>query len=208
MKPEDLIEETIDGHIQFHSQYWKTVSESAKDFIRDLTKLEPHKRPTATQALEHPWLQTAASDVHHLDGLRESFSPRGRWRYAIGAVIATERWKALGKIRHQSDLEREKTKESLETVDSGEWGPENREDSMIGSMIGKPISRTTSDEEEDGMLAVRSHKHGHGHGSGHGEGVGTGETGVGHIPLEEKVTGQTIHEEHAYAIPDHAGEIE
>ncbi|KAK9760224.1 Calcium/calmodulin-dependent protein kinase type I [Basidiobolus ranarum] len=38
-------------------QYWLHVSDTAKDFIQHLLVVDPEKRLTAKQALEHPWLR-------------------------------------------------------------------------------------------------------------------------------------------------------
>ena len=38
---------------------WTTISAECKDFLRAILKLEPTKRLTAAQALNHPWLATA-----------------------------------------------------------------------------------------------------------------------------------------------------
>lgn len=35
---------------------WDTISESAKDFIKSLIKVDPDTRMTAHDALEHPWI--------------------------------------------------------------------------------------------------------------------------------------------------------
>jgi hypothetical protein len=123
----------------------------------------------------------------------------------------------LGQSRHNSELERERTQESMKTLDSGEWGAESRMGTMMG--IGVPISRTTSDEEEeDGVLEVKAHKDVHVHRKGGSplasppitrlEEEEEEESGVNRIPHEGKVVGRTIHEGHAHAIPDNAGEIE
>lgn len=41
---------------EFLSPYWDTISENAKDLIRKLLVLDPEKRLSAKQILEHPWL--------------------------------------------------------------------------------------------------------------------------------------------------------
>ncbi|BGP00247.1 putative Calcium/calmodulin-dependent protein kinase II (putative) [Rhodotorula toruloides] len=40
---------------------WENVSETAKDFIRRLLTVDEDERPTAAEALEHPWLRVALS---------------------------------------------------------------------------------------------------------------------------------------------------
>jgi serine/threonine protein kinase len=39
------------------------VSENAKDFIRKLLNADPNLRMTASQALQHPWIQSVHPDV-------------------------------------------------------------------------------------------------------------------------------------------------
>jgi serine/threonine protein kinase len=43
----DLIEECRNERVIFHPRYWSDVSEEAKDFIRQLLKADPKKRPTS-----------------------------------------------------------------------------------------------------------------------------------------------------------------
>ncbi|TFY70066.1 hypothetical protein EVJ58_g3 [Rhodofomes roseus] len=87
----ELIRETTAARVEFHERYWSNVSEEAKDFIRVLLNPDPHKRPTAEEALKHKWLTSRASNEHDLSGLRESFNPRARWKAAINGTIALQR---------------------------------------------------------------------------------------------------------------------
>ena len=43
------------GDYEFDSPYWDAISDSAKDFIRQLMELDPKKRNTCQQAIDHPW---------------------------------------------------------------------------------------------------------------------------------------------------------
>ena len=45
---------------KFHSPYWDEVSYGAKDLISSLLVVNPARRYTAHQCLEHRWIQTAA----------------------------------------------------------------------------------------------------------------------------------------------------
>jgi serine/threonine protein kinase len=45
------------GKFEFHSPYWDNVSEEAKDLISHLLVVNPKKRFTAKQALEHKWFK-------------------------------------------------------------------------------------------------------------------------------------------------------
>ncbi|GFR39841.1 hypothetical protein Agub_g336 [Astrephomene gubernaculifera] len=42
---------------RFTQRSWSGISELAKDFVRSLLRKDPKDRPTAKQALAHPWLQ-------------------------------------------------------------------------------------------------------------------------------------------------------
>lgn len=43
------------GEFEFDSPYWDEISDSAKDFIRQLMCVNVEKRFTCRQALAHPW---------------------------------------------------------------------------------------------------------------------------------------------------------
>ncbi|CAM9900705.1 unnamed protein product, partial [Hapterophycus canaliculatus] len=48
------------GRVSFQEDCWNTVSQSAKDFVSALLKVDPDARPTAGHALQHSWLTEAA----------------------------------------------------------------------------------------------------------------------------------------------------
>ncbi|CAH2078317.1 unnamed protein product [Thlaspi arvense] len=51
-----IFDEIIKGEIDFESQPWPSISESAKDLVRKMLTKDPKKRISAAQALEHPWI--------------------------------------------------------------------------------------------------------------------------------------------------------
>lgn len=51
-----IIEKIKKGDYEFPPEEWATVSQEAKDFVRKLLILEPENRPSATDALKHPWI--------------------------------------------------------------------------------------------------------------------------------------------------------
>ncbi|KAG9093087.1 hypothetical protein FS749_015116 [Ceratobasidium sp. UAMH 11750] len=90
----ELIEETKRARIEFHHSFWSHISQSAKDFIKYLLNPDPNARPSAAEALKHPWLSPTSEPVPDIDisgGLRTKYTPRQRWRYAINAVRAANR---------------------------------------------------------------------------------------------------------------------
>ena len=44
------------GQYCFHPQEWKGTSRESRDFVRRMLKMDPSKRMTVDQALNHPWV--------------------------------------------------------------------------------------------------------------------------------------------------------
>ncbi|WOL02336.1 calcium-dependent protein kinase 24-like [Canna indica] len=51
-----IFREILQGHIDFESEPWPCISDSAKDLIRNMLNRNPKKRFTAHQVLCHPWI--------------------------------------------------------------------------------------------------------------------------------------------------------
>ncbi|KAJ3076244.1 hypothetical protein HDU98_004857 [Podochytrium sp. JEL0797] len=103
---------TLIGQFDFKpDEYWKDISDPAKDFIRKLIVVEPGKRMTATQALQHPWIvEYATPIVLEAEAVKRvataDLAPRisgKRFRGAIHAVMASNRLKSGGSGRSLSD---------------------------------------------------------------------------------------------------------
>lgn len=62
------------GEYSFSSQYFRDVSRSAKQFISSLIHTDPSVRPTAAEALEHPWLRVVEK-AHQGSFFRRRNSP-------------------------------------------------------------------------------------------------------------------------------------
>lgn len=56
----------------FPSPFWDDVSETAKDLIRAILVVDPHKRLTAEQILAHPWVYGDNTPVHTLGNVKEN----------------------------------------------------------------------------------------------------------------------------------------
>uniref|UniRef100_A0A2K6FT61 non-specific serine/threonine protein kinase n=2 Tax=Propithecus coquereli TaxID=379532 RepID=A0A2K6FT61_PROCO len=46
------------GHFEFLPPYWDSISDAAKDLVSRLLVVDPKKRYTAHQVLQHPWIET------------------------------------------------------------------------------------------------------------------------------------------------------
>ena len=51
-----LPKQIINGSYTFPDQYWKGISEDAIDLIKQLMTVDPEKRITMDQAVNHAWL--------------------------------------------------------------------------------------------------------------------------------------------------------
>nr|XP_010944567.1 PREDICTED: serine/threonine-protein kinase DCLK3-like [Camelus bactrianus] len=47
------------GRFEFLAPYWDNISDAAKDLVSRLLVVDPKKRYTAHQVLQHPWIETA-----------------------------------------------------------------------------------------------------------------------------------------------------
>ncbi|KAK8671509.1 hypothetical protein V6N13_038103 [Hibiscus sabdariffa] len=52
-----IFEEVLHGDLDFDSDPWPSISESAKDLVRRMLIRDPRKRLTAHEVLCHPWIQ-------------------------------------------------------------------------------------------------------------------------------------------------------
>ncbi|XP_020337847.1 calcium/calmodulin-dependent protein kinase type 1D-like [Oncorhynchus kisutch] len=83
----------------FHSPFWDDISESAKDFIRNMMQKHPNKRFTTEQALRHPWVigKTARDqDIYKSVSMQiqRNFA-KSKWRQAFNATAAIKHIKKL-----------------------------------------------------------------------------------------------------------------
>lgn len=62
---DELIELIIEGDIQMTGPKWEAISPQAKDLIRGLLELDPKKRLTAVEAIEHPWFTVRHRNLLH-----------------------------------------------------------------------------------------------------------------------------------------------
>lgn len=52
-----IFEQVLKGELDFISEPWPSISESAKDLVRRMLVRDPKKRITAHEVLRHPWVQ-------------------------------------------------------------------------------------------------------------------------------------------------------
>jgi len=88
------------GKFEFSEEYWKHVSDEAKGLISGLLTVDPSKRLTVEQALDHSWVKRASSELaaRSLEANLKNFKAfmaRRKFRGAVKGVIATNKFKSL-----------------------------------------------------------------------------------------------------------------
>jgi len=129
-------------------EYWRGVSDSAKDFIRRCLTIDPNKRMTAHEALQHPfvagWARSPADEkgANLLPTVKKNFNARRTLHAAIDTV------RAINKLRQGDFMNGNKSREpgrgapSVANSDNGTTssGPQ-KEDSGIAIADGSTSSQ-------------------------------------------------------------------
>ncbi|KAL6069422.1 hypothetical protein STEG23_027930 [Scotinomys teguina] len=68
------------GQFEFLAPYWDNISDAAKDLVRHLLVVDPKKRYTAHQVLQHPWIEMAGHPSTVNPQKEESSSSEGRFQ--------------------------------------------------------------------------------------------------------------------------------
>nr|XP_005174188.2 calcium/calmodulin-dependent protein kinase IG isoform X1 [Danio rerio] len=94
-----LFSKIMKGQYEFDSPFWDDISESAKDFIRNMMQKNPKMRFNTEQALRHPWIigKTARSqDIYHSvsEQMQKNFA-KSKWKQAFNATVAINHMKKL-----------------------------------------------------------------------------------------------------------------
>jgi len=64
----------LEGSFAFGDEVWAEVSADAKELIRGLLVVDPAKRLTAAQVLEHSWLRPRVEEAHGAEARRRTFT--------------------------------------------------------------------------------------------------------------------------------------
>ncbi|KAI9239299.1 MAG: kinase-like domain-containing protein [Podila humilis] len=92
-----LFENIISGEYQYEEAYWKDISGLAKSFIDSLLIRSAEKRPTAAQALNHPWFRamldqdlatpvSPTDSVNLMPSVKKNFNATNVFKKAVRAV--------------------------------------------------------------------------------------------------------------------------
>ncbi|XP_026144444.1 serine/threonine-protein kinase DCLK3-like isoform X2 [Carassius auratus] len=75
---EELFRLIQKGEVHFLSPYWDNASEGAKALVRGLLEVNPKRRLTASQTLQHDWLQHATAPKEHKGAIKATDSTAER----------------------------------------------------------------------------------------------------------------------------------
>uniref|UniRef100_H3C8Z3 Calcium/calmodulin-dependent protein kinase IGb n=1 Tax=Tetraodon nigroviridis TaxID=99883 RepID=H3C8Z3_TETNG len=94
-----LFSKIMKAQYEFDSPFWDNISESAKDFIRNMMQKNASMRYTPEQALRHPWIvgKTARSqDIYYSVSvqIQKNFA-RTKWKQAFNAAVAINHMKKM-----------------------------------------------------------------------------------------------------------------
>ncbi|KAF4381252.1 calcium and calcium/calmodulin-dependent serine/threonine-protein kinase [Cannabis sativa] len=100
------------GDFSFYEKTWKNISSSAKQLIKSLLTVDPQKRPSAVELLDHPWVRGDLAKEEQMDGevvtRLQSFNARRKFRAAaIASVLSSSiflRTKQLKSLLKSHDL--------------------------------------------------------------------------------------------------------
>lgn len=107
------------------TQYWEHVSDTAKDFINQLLTTDPSKRLTARQALQHPWLDSAAPTPNAgttiaadgsttaptqqkdlLPDIKSAFNAKRTFRKAVNGIRLINRLRTNEHVPNKEEIEK------------------------------------------------------------------------------------------------------
>mmetsp|Transcript_30419 Transcript_30419/g.49559 ORF Transcript_30419/g.49559 Transcript_30419/m.49559 type:complete len:131 (+) Transcript_30419:3-395(+) len=101
----------INGEYTFDRKYWKHISPEAKELIQRMLEVDPDKRITIADALQHPWIMTSDEALLQRDlSLNhkefKKFQAKRRLKAAVGGVMA------LNRMQHMAHFEEFKKEQS------------------------------------------------------------------------------------------------
>ncbi|XP_022914880.1 calcium/calmodulin-dependent protein kinase type 1 [Onthophagus taurus] len=106
----NLFAQILKGEFEFDSPYWDEISDSAKDFIKQLMCVNVERRFTCRQALGHPWISGNAASNKNIHGtvseqLKKNFA-KSRWKRAYHATTVIRQMQHLALSSGSSGLQR------------------------------------------------------------------------------------------------------
>jgi len=105
-----LFEKIKAADYEFHREFWDNISDDAKDLIAACICLDPEKRITCEEAINHPWLKKDSRKLSSIDlhkNLEEfkRFNAKRKFKGSVKAVMANNKMKNLLKAARSGAAE-------------------------------------------------------------------------------------------------------
>ncbi|KAL1890576.1 Calcium/calmodulin-dependent protein kinase type I [Ceratocystis pirilliformis] len=114
------------------AEYWNGVSEGAKDFIQQCLTIDPSKRPTAHEAMQHPFVTGESQQGMQIDDrlhiIRRNFNARRKLHTAIDTI------RAINKLREGQSLVMDARKNEAKTRQISDSQPVPEDVEMGGNL--------------------------------------------------------------------------
>uniref|UniRef100_A0A1B6CU71 Ribosomal protein S6 kinase n=1 Tax=Clastoptera arizonana TaxID=38151 RepID=A0A1B6CU71_9HEMI len=107
--PTDILRRISECKLDLDSGNWSTVSSNAKELIRKMLHVDPHRRPTTSQVLQHPWITLRNQLPTHRLILPEASVIKGAMAATYRAMSQSPRAPNLGPVV-MSELARRRRK--------------------------------------------------------------------------------------------------
>ncbi|KAJ8982808.1 hypothetical protein NQ317_010429 [Molorchus minor] len=112
------------GEFEFDSPYWDEISDSAKDFIKNLMCVNVERRYTCRQALGHPWISGNAASNKNIHGtvseqLKKTFA-KSRWKVTSLSRYDCDKANATNGTKQRQWGQSPTPQRSLSTQSSGD----------------------------------------------------------------------------------------
>ncbi|XP_078422345.1 calcium/calmodulin-dependent protein kinase type IV isoform X3 [Cetorhinus maximus] len=119
----------------FVSPWWDEVSINAKDLVKKLILLDPKKRLTTYQALQHPWVIGKSANFIHMDNAQkklQEFNARRKLKAAVKAVVASSR---LGSSNSHTSVENSSIDPNDSSFQQNEAMENENQETVEGGML-------------------------------------------------------------------------
>ena len=92
-----LFEKIKKGDYKFPKPYWDDISQEAKDIVKGMMTVDPKRRLTPKQCIDHPWLKrfeqgkVSDSHLHHMQDELKKWNSARKFKGAINTLSALQR---------------------------------------------------------------------------------------------------------------------
>lgn len=107
--PAEILKRISNGKLDLESGNWSCVSNEAKDLVRKMLHEDPHRRPTAGQILQNPWIARRALLPARRLIVQDALSLKGTVAATYRAISQSPRAPDLGPVV-MSELARRRRK--------------------------------------------------------------------------------------------------